>query len=91
MKPIGHLMLVKPTDNYSEQEKKTSILLPDHDNVFPDRGKVIAIGSKVTEVKVGDYILFDRIRVDNFRDRTGKLENNLLFVDESLVKATYES
>lgn len=84
-KPIGNLVLVKPIDQVKEKEKG-GILLPDYaENVMPDRGKVIATGSKVTEVKVGDTIVFDRVRVDNFKDKAGKFE--YLFVPENLIKA----
>lgn len=85
-KPIGNLCLVEPVFELEEQEKKTGILLPEYKtNVMPDRGRVIAIGPKVIEVKIDDYIIFDRIRVDNIMDKVGS--KKLLFVPENLVKA----
>ena len=85
-KPLGFLCLVKPLDQIKE---KGGILLPDYaDNVMPDRGTVVAIGPKVTEVKVGDNIFFQRIRVDNFMDRVGnKKEQEYLFVAEEFIIA----
>ena len=88
MKPLKFNVLVKVLDNISEREKKTGILLPDHDNVMPDRGEVVAIGSEVTEVKVGDRVIFDRFRADNKKDRGFKVDNCLV-IPEDLILATY--
>lgn len=84
IKPLGNICLVKPLE-----KKKSNILLPDDlDDTMPDRGEVVAIGSKVVNVKVGDRVIFDRVRVSNFMDRVGKSE--YLFVPEDLIKAIWK-
>ena len=83
LKPLHNKILVEP----DKEAPTNGILLPDHENIMPDRGKVIAIGSEVTEVKVGDRIIWDRLRVDNIRDRTGLIEKKYLLLPEDLVLA----
>ena len=80
IRPLGNLCLVKPLE-----KENNGILLPTEDEVMPDRGTVKAIGPKVTDIKIGDTVFFDRIRVDNIRDRTGKME--YLFIPEDLIYA----
>lgn len=89
IKPRKGILLVEPIDQLSEQEKKTGILLPDHDNVLPDRGKVIAKHPSCQDIKVGEMILFDRFRTDNLKDKIGLIEKKYLVVKEEHIFATY--
>ena len=48
--------------SYTEELEKTSggIYVPDTAREKPQRGKVVAIGVDVKEVKVGEEVLFDK-------------------------------
>lgn len=88
MKPLNKNIIVEPRNELDEREKETGIALPDHDNVMPDRGKVIAIGPEVEDIEVGDMIVFDRIRVDNLVDKGHKIKidgKHYLVIPEDLV------
>lgn len=86
IRPYKNLILVEPQDN--TKEKKAGILLPDYaENVMPDRGKVVAIGSEVKDIKKGDMVLFDRVRADNYRDKTGLIEGKYMLIKEELILA----
>lgn len=90
IKPIRNFCLVDPVDELAEKQKAGGIILPEHDNVLPYRGEVISVGPAVKEVKKGDKILFDRIRVDNFKDKAGQIENKYILVCEDLIWAIVE-
>ena len=67
-KPLGDRVFVK----FLEELEKTAggLYIPDAAKEKPQRGSVEAIGKDVTEVKVGDIILFDKysgskIKVDD--------------------------
>lgn len=64
-KPLGERVLVKRT----EVENKTSsgIFIPDNATEKPQTAKVIAIGSKVEDIKVADTILFEQYRGTEFK------------------------
>lgn len=90
LRPCKNLILIDPEDYIAEQEKKSGIILPDYELIMPYKGKVLAIGKNVQDIKVGDTIIFDRVRVDNKIDRWGKIDNKYLLVPENLVFAKYE-
>lgn len=81
--------MIDPIDELAEQEKKSGLVI-EHDNVMPYRGEVVSIGPEVKEVKVGDKVLFDRIRADNFTDKVGRVENKYILVCEDLIWATFK-
>ena len=89
IKPIRNFCLIDPIDELAEQEKKSGLVI-EHDNVMPYRGEVVSIGPEVKEVKVGDKVLFDRIRADNFTDKVGRVENKYILVCEDLIWATFK-
>ena len=67
-KPLGDRVFVK----FLEEMEKTAggLYIPDAAKEKPQRGSVEAIGKDVTEIKVGDVILFDKysgskIKVDD--------------------------
>ena len=85
MKLLRNLVAIEPL----MELQPVDILLPDYaENVLPCRGKVIAVGPKAKDVKVGQTVIFDRFRVDNLKDKQGK--NKLLYISEDLILATYE-
>lgn len=59
LKPLHDKILVEP---YTPIKiTKSGILLVRLNENIPDKGKVIAIGDKVKEVKVGDEIIFHKL------------------------------
>lgn len=58
MKPIGSRVLIRP----HEKQKQTEggIIIPESVGETPHLGDVIAVGELVTEVAVGDVVLFSR-------------------------------
>lgn len=57
MKPILDRVIIKQED--PNDKTKGGILLPDTAKNEKPKGKIMAIGNKVTEVKVGDTVLFN--------------------------------
>ncbi len=59
IKPLKERVVVKYS---SEELEKTpgGIYVPDVAKEKPQKGEVIAVGSEVKEVKVGDTVLFDK-------------------------------
>lgn len=59
IKPLKDRVVVKYS---SEELEKTpgGIYVPDVAKEKPQKGEVIAIGSEVKEVKIGDSVLFDK-------------------------------
>ncbi|TLD88689.1 co-chaperone GroES [Helicobacter sp. MIT 05-5294] len=57
-KPLGERVLVERL----EEDTKTAsgIIIPDNAKEKPLEGKVLAIGSEVKEVKVGDVVVFGK-------------------------------
>ena len=67
---MGRNIIVEPESTLSKLGEESEIIVPDHDNVLPDRGVVKSVGADVVDViKVGDRVLFDRFRVDNLKDK----------------------
>ena len=90
LKPTKNRVLVEPINQIKEMEKR-GILLPSYaENIMPDKGIVIAVGPEVKEVKVGDKIIFDRIRTDNLKDRQGLIDKKYLIFPETLIMVKYE-
>ena len=59
-KPLGERVLVKR----AEVESKTAsgIYIPDNAKEKPQTAEVMAIGTKVEDIKVGDTIVFEQYR-----------------------------
>ncbi len=55
IKPLGEFIVLEPV---KEEKKKSAILLPDDDKNESDRGKVIAVGDQVKDIKKGDVVFF---------------------------------
>jgi chaperonin GroES len=67
-KPLGDRLLVERIEEASTTS--SGIIIPDNAKDKPSQGKVIAVGSEVEEVKVGDTIVFGKyagseITIDN--------------------------
>lgn len=57
-KPLGDRLLVERIEEASTTS--SGIIIPDNAKDKPSQGKVIAVGSEVDEVKVGDTIVFGK-------------------------------
>lgn len=86
IKPLKERVVVKYS---SEELEKTpgGIYVPDVAKEKPQKGEVIAVGSEVKEVKVGDIVLFDKyagskIKVDDVEYLIIKEEEILAIVEK---------
>ena len=64
-RPLGERILVKR----AEVENKTAsgIYIPDNAKEKPQTANVVAIGTKVEDIKVGDTIVFEQYRGTEFK------------------------
>ena len=64
-RPLGERILVKR----AEVESKTAsgIYIPDNAKEKPQTPSVVAIGTKVEDIKVGDTIVFEQYRGTEFK------------------------
>ena len=64
-RPLGERILVKR----AEVESKTAsgIYIPDNAKEKPQTAEVMAIGTKVEDIKVGDTIVFEQYRGTEFK------------------------
>ena len=79
MEPIGDLVLVQA--DAAQTQTKSGLYIHEDWKTVPPTGKVLAIGEKVTLVKVGDRVIFERYGAITF-DKDQKLckENQILGV-----------
>ncbi|AXK49254.1 co-chaperone GroES [Aliarcobacter trophiarum LMG 25534] len=59
-KPLGERVLVERVE--AENKTASGIIIPDNAKEKPANAKVIAIGTKVEDIKVGDTIIFEQYR-----------------------------
>jgi chaperonin GroES len=59
-KPLGERVLVERTE--VENKTASGIIIPDNAKEKPQTAKVVAIGNKIEDVKVGDTIVFEQYR-----------------------------
>lgn len=59
-KPLGERVLVERAE--VENKTESGIFIPDNAKEKPQTAKVIAVGTKVEDVKVGDIIVFEQFR-----------------------------
>ncbi len=59
-KPLGERVLVERTE--VENKTASGIIIPDNAKEKPQTAKVIAVGSKVEDIKVGDVVVFEQYR-----------------------------
>jgi chaperonin GroES len=63
-RPIGKRVLVQRTK--AEEKTASGIILVDSAKEKPNQAEVKAIGSEITEIKVGDTIVFEQYRGTEF-------------------------
>jgi len=59
-KPLGERVLVERTE--VENKTASGIIIPDNAKEKPQTAKVVAVGDKVDDVRVGDTIMFEQYR-----------------------------
>lgn len=88
-RPLHNNIIVEPADQIKEMEKN-GIKLPEYyQNIFPYKGTVVSVGPEVRDILPGDVVIFDRLRVDNLKDRGCVIKNGryLLVFPDNLVWA----
>jgi len=59
-KPLGERVLVERTE--IENKTASGIIIPDNAKEKPQTAKVVAVGDKVEDVRVGDTVMFEQYR-----------------------------
>ena len=85
IKPLGERVLIKQTEQ--EEVKKSGIVLPGTaSKEKPIIGEVLAVGSKIEEVKVGDKVIFEKYSGTEVKDG----EESYLILEKDNVLAIVE-
>ena len=85
IKPLGERVLIKQTEQ--EEVTKSGIVLPGTaSKEKPIIGEVLAVGSKIEEVKVGDKVIFEKYSGTEFKDG----EESYLILEKDNVLAIVE-
>ena len=85
IKPLGERVLIKQTEQ--EEVTKSGIVLPGTaSKEKPIIGKILAVGSKIEEVKVGDKVIFEKYSGTEVKDG----EESYLILEKDNVLAIVE-
>ena len=85
IKPLGERVLIKQTEQ--EEVTKSGIVLPGTaSKEKPIIGEVLAVGSKIEEVKVGDKVIFEKYSGTEVKDE----EETYLILEKDNVLAIVE-
>ena len=85
IKPLGERVLIKQTEQ--EEVTKSGIVLPGTaSKEKPIIGEVLAVGSKVEEVKAGDKVIFEKYSGTEVKDG----EESCLILEKDNVLAIVE-
>ena len=85
IKPLGERVLIKQTEQ--EEVTKSGIVLPGTaSKEKPIMGEVLAVGSKIEEVKVGDKVIFEKYSGTEVKDG----EESYLILEKDNVLAIVE-
>ena len=55
--PLGSILVVEP---FKKETEKNGFVISANQEYMPEKGKVLSIGSKVSNINVGDDILFQK-------------------------------
>ena len=78
LKPLSDHVVIEPL---REEKKKGSIILPDTiDKEKQERGKVLAVGPEVKELKKGDLVVFTRKNHEGFQFSEVKINDKEYFI-----------
>jgi len=58
IQPLGTRVLVEPIE--AEAKTASGIIIPDSAQEKPEQAKVLAIGSDVEQIKIGDTVLYGK-------------------------------
>ena len=85
IKPLGERVLIKQTEQ--EEVTKSGMVLPGTaSKEKPIIGEVLAVGSKIEEVKVGDKVIFEKYSGTEVKDG----EESYLILEKDNVLAIVE-
>lgn len=85
IKPLGERVLIKQTEQ--EEVTKSGIVLPGTaSKEKPIIGEILAVGSKIEEVKVGDKVIFEKYSGTEVKDG----EESYLILEKDNVLAIVE-
>ena len=85
IKPLGERVLIKQTEQ--QEVTKSGIVLPGTaSKEKPIIGEVLAVGSKIEEVKVGDKVIFEKYSGTEVKDG----EESYLILEKDNVLAIVE-
>lgn len=85
IKPLGERVLIKQTEQ--EEVTKSGIVLPGTaSKEKPIIGEVLAVGSKIEEVKIGDKVIFEKYSGTEVKDG----EESYLILEKDNVLAIVE-
>lgn len=85
IRPLGERVLIKQTEQ--EEVTKSGIVLPGTaSKEKPIIGEVLAVGSKIEEVKVGDKVIFEKYSGTEVKDG----EESYLILEKDNVLAIVE-
>ena len=85
IKPLGERILIKQTEQ--DEVTKSGIVLPETaSKEKPIIGEVLAVGSKVEEVKAGDKVIFEKYSGTEVKDG----EESYLILEKDNVLAIVE-
>ena len=85
IKPLGERVLIKQTEQ--EEVTKSGIVLPGTaSKEKPIVGEVLAVGSKIEEVNVGDKVIFEKYSGTEVKDG----EESYLILEKDNVLAIVE-
>ena len=85
IKPLGERVLIKQTEQ--KEVTKSGIVLPGTaSKEKPIIGEVLAVGSKIEEVKVGDKVIFEKYSGTEVKDG----EESYLILEKDNVLAIVE-
>ena len=90
MKLLRDLLLIDPIFEAQLEHEKLGIVLPDYaENVLPWRGKVLNIGPDVKDIKIGETVIFDRMRADMQKGNGHKikLDKDVYILPRKLIYA----
>lgn len=88
VRPVGDRILIKQTVQQEEVHRSGIVLATDGPKKFP-MGEVRAVGDKVTEIKVGDVVVFEGWNGEPVSEEMGG-EEHLMILKVDRIIATYE-
>ena len=80
MQMIGNKVLVTPDE--IEETTKSGIIISKAEAEIPTRGVVVSVGSKVNELKKGNYVIYEPRHAMRIKDEE---KEYLMFSESSII------